>query len=72
MKRTGMQKTITPTDSRIAAATHIATTNPEKSQLVADNMGHHSSTAEKYYREIGGGDHFVGAYQAIGPRNEID
>ena len=58
---------ITSTKSRIAAATHIATSNPAKSQIVADYMGHQPSTADKYYREIGGGSHLKGAYEAIKP-----
>ena len=73
LKGIGIEDKITPTASRIAAATHIATQTPHISQLVADYMGHQPSTAEKYYREIGGGDHLIGAYEAIGasPNKQI-
>ena len=30
-------------------------------------VGHQASTAEKYYRQIGGGGHLMEAYDAIGP-----
>ena len=63
---TGIERNVTPTQSRIAAATHIATTTPEKTQLVADYMGHQANTAEKYYRKIEGGGHLMEAYDAIG------
>ena len=69
----GIDRKVTPTQSRIAAATYIATTTPEKTQLVADYMGHQANTAEKYYRQIGGGGHLMDAYDAIGPHeDEID
>ena len=64
---------ITSTKSRIAAATHIAAINPNKSYIVEDYMGHQPSTlsiAYKYYREMGGGDHLKGAYEAIKPIQE--
>ena len=36
-------------------------------------MGHQANTAEKYYRQIGGGGHLLDAYDAIAPSgNEMD
>ena len=63
----GNTMNITSTKSRIAAATHIAKSNLEKSQIVADLMGHEPCTANEYYREMEGGDHLKRAYEAIKP-----
>ena len=69
IKLTGSTVKITPTKSRAAAATFIAKNNPENSQIVADFMQHEASTAEKFYRQHGGGSHFSTAYEAIGRMN---
>ena len=63
---TGISKTMTATKSRIAAATFVATSNPGQTQVVADYMQHQASTADKYYRQMGGGDHLVKGFNAIG------
>ena len=59
-------KSITATGSRIATATFIATEKTTDSQIVADYMQHQPSTADKYYRQLGGGDHLISAFEAIG------
>ena len=63
---TGIYKKITSTKSRIAASTFIAINNPAKTQIVADYMQHQASTADKYYRQMGGGDHLINGFEAIG------
>ena len=65
-KLIGNYEKITSTASRKAAATFIATNNPKKTQIVADFMQHQHSTAEKYYRQLGGGDHLIEAFEEIG------
>ena len=58
-KLRGSQDKITSTGSRKAAATFFASTKPNKTQIVADFMQHQHQTAEKYYRQLGGGDHLI-------------
>ena len=62
----GTHKSITSTQSRIAAATFIANNNPESTQIVADYMQHEASTANKYYRQMGGGSQLKNAFDVIG------
>ena len=71
-KLIGSPDKITATGSRKAAATFIATTNPNKTQIVADFMQHQHQTAEKYYRQLGGGDHLIKAYEEIGKLSELE
>ena len=70
-KMVGAKGKITSTASRKAAATFIAKSNPKKTQIVADFMQHQHNTAEKYYRQLGGGDHLVEAFEEIGKLKDL-
>ena len=65
-KMNGIEEKLTSTGSRKAAATFIAKANPIKTQIVADFIQHQHNTAEKYYRQLGGGDHLIEGYEEIG------
>ena len=70
LKNTGMTSTMTSTQSRIAAATYMATNKPQNSQILADSMQHQPNTAEKYYRQLGGGVHLIEAFKELGDLEE--
>ena len=66
----GMTSRMTSTQSRIAAATYMATNKPKNSQILADFMQHQPNTAEKYYRQLGGGEHLIEAFKELGDLEE--
>ena len=72
LKNTGMTSTMTSTQSRIAAATYMATNKPKNSQILADFMQHQPNTAEKYYGQLGGGDHLIEAFKELGDLEEYN
>ena len=65
-----MTSTMTSMQSRINAATYMATNKPQNLQILADFMQHQPNTTEKYYRQLGGGEHLIEAFKQLGDLEE--